>query len=331
MLFQTFDYAIFFAIVVICVFVLKGKAQKIFLLLASMFFYAYGSLIQLPLFAGVILWTYILARIVDKNKSKVILAIGLVITFMPLFFCKYVPFLYSQFSNNAISILLKITLPVGISFYTFQATGYVIDVWRNKEEAEKSLLSYALFLSFFPQLIAGPIERSGNLMKQIKKITTFDYDNVVSGLRLMGLGLFLKIFVADRIAVVVEYAYDTISVASGTLLFIATLLFGIQIYCDFNGYSTIARGSAKVLGIDLMENFKRPYFSTSCTEFWRRWHISLSTWFKDYVYIPLGGNRCSKLRNSINLFITFVVSGIWHGANWTYAIWGGDKWPLSNS
>lgn len=323
MLFQTFDYAVFFVIVTITTLICRGRLQKLFLLVASLYFYAYGSLVHLPLFLAVIIFTFIWAIVIEQNHKKPLLALGLVVSFIPLFVCKYLPFLYSEFCTETNQIIMGITLPVGISFYTFQAVGYLIDVWRGKQKAEHDFLSYALFVSFFPQLIAGPIERSTNLLNQIKREHVFNYKNVTSGLRMMGIGLFLKVFIADRLAVVVDGVYGNVQGQSGCMLLLATLLFGIQIYCDFNGYSTIARGSAKVIGIDLMENFRRPYFSHSCTEFWRRWHISLSTWFKDYVYIPLGGNRCSKLRNNLNLMVTFIISGIWHGANWTFAVWGG--------
>jgi D-alanyl-lipoteichoic acid acyltransferase DltB (MBOAT superfamily) len=220
-------------------------------------------------------------------------------------------------------LFIKLTLPIGISFYTFQAIGYLIDVWRKEQKAEKNIVYYALFLSFFPQLVAGPIERSKHLLGQLKKETALSYDNTVYGLRLMGLGFFLKVFVADTLGYIVDQTYNNLDIASGLLILISTFVFGVQIYCDFNGYSLIARGSAKILGIDLIKNFSRPYFSKSITDFWRRWHISLSFWFRDYVYIPLGGSRCSKGRHYLNLFITFLLSGIWHGANWTFAIWGG--------
>jgi D-alanyl-lipoteichoic acid acyltransferase DltB (MBOAT superfamily) len=178
-------------------------------------------------------------------------------------------------------------------------------------------------LSFFPQLVAGPIERSRHLLTQLKRETILSYDNTAYGLRLMGFGFFLKVFVADTLGYIVDQTYNNLNIASGLMILLSTFAFGIQIYCDFNGYSLIARGSAKILGIDLIKNFNRPYFSKSISEFWRRWHISLSFWFRDYVYIPLGGSRCSKRRHYLNLFITFLLSGIWHGANWTFAIWGG--------
>lgn len=216
-----------------------------------------------------------------------------------------------------------VLLPVGISFYTFQALGYTIDVYRGDIYPEKSFLRYALFVSFFPQLVAGPIERSKNLLKQLAVPQKAKFENFHHGLLLMLWGFFLKIVLADRIAILVDTVYGpNYTDFGGIHVIVATVLFAVQIYCDFGGYSTIAMGTAKLLGIDLMENFNTPYLSMSCAGFWRRWHISLSSWFRDYVYIPLGGNRKGRLRKYFNLLLTFGVSGLWHGANWTYVIWG---------
>ncbi|MDR1880631.1 MAG: MBOAT family protein [Tannerellaceae bacterium] len=213
-------------------------------------------------------------------------------------------------------------LPVGISFYTFQAVGYVVDVYKGNIKPEENFFTYALFISFFPQLVAGPIERAKNLLPQFHSPHTFSTDNVTQGLRLMLWGYFMKVVIADRLSVYVNAAYNNLPYHNGTTLLLATFFFAFQIYCDFGGYSNIAIGCAKIMGFELMTNFRRPYLAVSITDFWRRWHISLSTWFKDYLYIPLGGNRCSKRRHYYNLFITFVVSGIWHGANWTFVAWG---------
>jgi len=213
-------------------------------------------------------------------------------------------------------------LPVGISFYTFQAVGYTMDVYRGKIKAEKNLGIYALFVSFFPQLVAGPIERTENLLPQFYRHHTFDYNKAVSGAKLMIWGYFMKVVVADRLALYVDSVYNNADLHNGTSLLLATVFFAFQIYCDFGGYSNIAIGCAKIMGFDLMTNFKRPYFSTTIQEFWQRWHISLSTWFRYYLYIPLGGNRVSKYRNYWNVFVTFAVSGLWHGAAWTFVIWG---------
>jgi D-alanyl-lipoteichoic acid acyltransferase DltB (MBOAT superfamily) len=216
----------------------------------------------------------------------------------------------------------NVLLPVGISFYTFQAIGYSIDVYKNKIPTEKNFITYALFVTFFPQLVAGPIERTGNLLNQFKIKHAYDYDRVTNGLKLIAWGMFKKVVIADRLSIFVNTVYNNPISHGGLEFIIATVFFAFQIYCDFSGYSDIAIGSAQVLGFNLMDNFNRPYFSKSISEFWKRWHISLSTWFKDYVYIPLGGNRCSNSRQHFNLFITFLLSGLWHGANITFVLWG---------
>ncbi|GHV00489.1 hypothetical protein FACS189483_10610 [Spirochaetia bacterium] len=217
---------------------------------------------------------------------------------------------------------LGLILPVGISFYTFQAIGYIIDIYKKNSKHENNFITYALFISFFPQLIAGPIERSSSLLCQFKKKHILITDNVTGGIRLILCGYFMKTVVADRLAVYVNSVYNNISYHNGSSLLLATFFFTFQIYCDFGGYSNIAIGCAKVMGFNLTTNFNRPYLAVSVIDFWRRWHISLSTWFKDYLYIPLGGNRCRKYRNYYNLLITFIISGIWHGANGTFIIWG---------
>lgn len=219
-----------------------------------------------------------------------------------------------------------IVLPVGISFYTFQALSYTFDVYRGKVKVERNFLRYALFVSFFPQLVAGPIERSTNLLSQIETINflkLWDYRRIIDGCKIMVYGYFLKMVVADRAAVYVNLVFGNYRAYNTSVLCLACIFFAVQIYCDFNSYSLIAIGSAKVLGFSLMENFDAPYFSRSVSEFWRRWHISLNTWFRDYLYIPLGGSRCSKWRQAINVMIVFLASGLWHGANWTFVIWGG--------
>lgn len=224
--------------------------------------------------------------------------------------------------GQSIALPFSIVLPVGISFYTFQALGYTIDVYRGEIKAEKNVFRYALFVSFFPQLVAGPIERSKNLLKQLDCEKDFDYENVRDGLMLMLWGFFEKIVIADKAAVVVDNVYNNYANQSGIVIILATFLFAFQIYCDFGGYSHIAIGAAKVLNVDLMNNFRQPYFALNIKDFWSRWHISLSTWFRDYLYIPLGGNRCSRIRKYGNLLITFLVSGLWHGASWHYVVWG---------
>lgn len=228
-----------------------------------------------------------------------------------------------MFSIKLHPVTLKLILPVGISFYTFQTISYVIDVYRGKINSEKDFIAFAAFISYFPQLVAGPIERTSNLLPQIKQKHYFNYIQASYGLKLMLIGYYKKIVIADVLAQYVDEVYSHLHLYQGFDLFLAILFFTIQIYCDFSGYSDIAIGTSKLLGIDLMTNFKSPYFSSSLKEFWSRWHISLSTWFRDYVYIPLGGNRCSTLRTNLNLLATFLVSGLWHGANWTYIVWGG--------
>lgn len=247
-----------------------------------------------------------------------------------LFLFKYFDFSLKIISEicDSISIpiqpmTLRLILPVGISFYTFQTLSYIIDVYKSKVPAEHHFGQYAVFISFFPQLVAGPIERTGSLLHQIKEKHTFCYEKATYGLKIMAWGYFKKCVIADTCGTYVDVIYNDIMQYSGFALIGATFLFAIQIYCDFSGYSDIAKGTAKLLDIDLMDNFKSPYLSENIKEFWGRWHISLSTWFRDYVYIPLGGNRVSTIKTDCNLFITFLVSGLWHGANYTYIIWGG--------
>lgn len=240
-------------------------------------------------------------------------------------------FKYANFIIYNINLIFRqvdletfdIVLPIGISFYTFQAIGYVTDVYKGTTRAEKNVFKYALFVSFFPQLIAGPIERSNNLLLQISENKKFDYYKARDGVYLMIWGYFIKMVVADRIAIFVDAVYADIITYSGWYLIVATILFAFQVYCDFAGYSIIAMGSAKIIGFELMDNFNAPYTSSSIGEFWRRWHISLSSWFRDYLYIPLGGNRKGIIRKYANLMLVFMVSGLWHGASWNYVIWGG--------
>ena len=247
-----------------------------------------------------------------------------------LFVFKYFNFFSESFVNFAKifsiqlhPVTLKLLLPVGISFYTFQTLSYVIDVYKGNVKAEKHFGIYATFISFFPQLVAGPIERTNNLLPQIKAKHEFNYEQATYGLKLMAWGFFKKLVIADNLAIYSDKVFNNVYDFKGFALILAAFFFTIQIYCDFSGYSDIARGTAKLFGIELMENFKCPYFSSSIREFWSRWHISLSTWFRDYVYIPLGGNRVGKIRHYFNLMITFMISGLWHGANWTFVIWGG--------
>ena len=264
------------------------------------------------------------------RKKKIFVTISFISNLALLFFYKYFNFIDDNITELA-KILgfdwnnhdYNILLPVGISFYTFQALGYTMDVYRGKLKPEKHFGIYALFVSFFPQLVAGPIERSTSLLPQFKAIKKFDWERIKSGLLLMLWGYFQKVVIADRLAVVVNTVYNAPTEYEGVQYILATVFFAFQIFCDFSGYSDIAIGSAKVLGFDLMKNFDRPYFSKSLREFWRRWHISLSTWFRDYVYFPLGGSKVGKIKIYRNIAVVFLVSGLWHGANWTFAIWGG--------
>ncbi len=284
--------------------------------------------------------------LIEKYNNNVykraVLIISSILCLSILFFFKYFNFM-SQSVRSLLHlchiemnpITLKILLPVGISFYTFQTLSYVIDVYKGVTNAEHHFGIYATFVSFFPQLVAGPIERSNNLLPQIRSFNTssvcinetqnvvFDYDSASYGLKLIAWGLFKKIVIADSIAVFTSKVFTVPTQYSGLGILFSVFAFSIQIYCDFSGYSDIAIGSARLFGINLMINFNSPYFSQSIREFWSRWHISLSTWFRDYLYIPLGGNRKGKFRKALNLLITFLVSGLWHGANWTFVIWGG--------
>ncbi len=266
----------------------------------------------------------------EPAHKKLYLILSLITTCAVLFIFKYFNFFNHNFEvlehflhwNYSLS-LLKIILPIGLSFHTFQSLSYVIEVYRGQQIAERHLGIYALYVMFYPQLVAGPIERPQNLLPQFRQQHDFDYQRVTDGLKRMAWGLFKKVVIADRLALLVNHVYASPHGNSGLTLILATCFFAWQIYCDFSGYSDIALGSAQVMGFTLMENFRRPYFSKNIAEFWKRWHISLSTWFRDYLYIPLGGNRVSKWRWQINLMVTFLISGLWHGANWTFIIWGG--------
>lgn len=336
MLFNSIEFLIFFAVVITAYFILKSKHRWILLLAASYYFYmswnpAYIILIILSTvvdyFAGLKM-----GSTDNKSKRKKYLFASLFINLGMLFFFKYYDFFNDQFTYlvNEVGVLqyggvlptFDLLLPVGISFYTFQTLSYTIDVYRGEKEPEKHFGIFALYVSFFPQLVAGPIERSTRLLPQFKEEYKFDYIRVTDGFKLMLWGFFKKVVVADRLAIFVNGVYNDVQGVEGIPLILATVFFAFQIYCDFSGYSDIAIGAAQVMGFNLMDNFKRPYFSKSIPEFWRRWHISLSTWFKDYVYIPLGGNRVSEARYYANLFITFLISGLWHGAAWTFVIWG---------
>lgn len=334
MLFNSFSFALFLPVVFILYWALPHKCRWVLMLMASYYFYMSWNVkyVFLILFTTVV--SYWAARLLEKQESKKkkkwILAGTAVVCLGILFFFKYFNFVsesvtavLSVFTIKMNPIVLNLLLPVGISFYTFQTLSYVIDVYKGDVPSEHHFGYYATFISFFPQLVAGPIERTSNLLPQIRAEHRFDYDQAAYGLKLMAWGYFKKIVIADMLSQYVSKVYDAPQNFQGFALVLATVFFAIQIYCDFSGYSDIAIGTAKLLGINLMTNFKSPYFSGSVKEFWSRWHISLSTWFRDYVYIPLGGNRVGKIRHSLNLMSTFLVSGLWHGANWTFVVWGG--------
>lgn len=333
MLFNSLDFLIFFPIVTILYFLLPQKLRWVMLLTASCIFYMFFVPVYILILFFTIIIDYIsgiyIERLQDKKK-KLFLIISILSNIGILFVFKY----FNFFNENIAYIArvlhwnypienLWILLPIGLSFHTFQSLSYVIEVYRGHQKAERHLGIYALYVMFYPQLVAGPIERPQNMLHQFYEYHKFDYKRVTSGLKLMAWGFFKKVVIADRLALFVNQVYNNSSEYTGFTLVIATIFFSFQIFCDFSGYSDIAIGAAQVMGFKLMTNFRRPYLSKSVAEFWRRWHISLSTWFKDYVYISLGGNRVSKSRWMLNLLITFLISGLWHGANWTYIIWGG--------
>jgi D-alanyl-lipoteichoic acid acyltransferase DltB (MBOAT superfamily) len=283
-----------------------------------------GFTIVIDYFAGIYIEN------AEGNRRKLFLIISLIANIGVLAIFKYFNFLNENFSflmhgfglTNPIPYL-SILLPVGLSFHTFQAMSYTIEVYRGNQKAERHFGIYSLYVMFYPQLVAGPIERPQNLLHQFREKYDFNYERIVEGLKLILWGVFKKLVIADRLAIYVNAVYNNPEQHSGMTFILATIFFAFQIYCDFSGYSDIAIGSAQVMGFKLMTNFNRPYFALNISEFWKRWHISLSTWFKDYLYISLGGNRVSIPRWYFNLFLVFLISGLWHGANWTYIIWGG--------
>lgn len=333
MLFNSFAFAIFFPIVFILYWGMPHKWRWILILLASYYFYMSWNAKYIFIIFLTTAVSYFAALFIEKEKEKyrkkAIMAVAVIICLGVLFFFKYFNFvsesvtnILNMFTLKMTPMTLKLLLPVGISFYTFQTLSYVIDVYKGDVPAESHFGKYAAFVSFFPQLVAGPIERTSNLLPQIKEKHEFDYDKATYGLKLMAWGYLKKVVIADTLSQIVSKVYDYPQRYHGFALALATIFFTFQIYCDFSGYSDIAVGTAKMMGINLMTNFKSPYFSQSIKEFWSRWHISLSTWFRDYVYIPLGGNRVGRIRHYLNLVVTFLVSGLWHGANWTFVIWG---------
>lgn len=334
MLFNTFGFWIIFPFIFFFYWIIPSRfnlVKKMFLIFVSYLLYMNYNVAYALVLLYVTIITYKGGLYIEKvsDKRKLFITIGAFLTLGPLLIFKYYNFLIG--SGNALLeyIGLRFSLPglnwaipLGISFFTFQAIGYLWDVYYRRMSAEKSFIDYMLFISFFPQIASGPISKASELLPQIKNTRPFDYSQAVEGLKLLLWGMFFKVVVADRLGLYVDTVYKDYEHYSGLTCLVASLFYSIQIYGDFAGYSWMAIGIARILGFDLINNFKRPYFSTSVTDFWRRWHISLSRWLKDYVYIPLGGSRCSKLRNYWNILITFLVSGIWHGANWTFIVWG---------
>ncbi len=334
MLFNSIEFALFLPVVFLLywfVFRRSVRAQNLFVVAASYLFYGWWDWRFLFLIAFTSLCSWGSGLLIERYRprpvAKAVHVLNIVLNLAILGVFKYYDFFVTSFANLFLhgrtdGLLLNIILPVGISFYTFQALSYSIDVYRGKLEPTRDIVQFFAFVSFFPQLVAGPIERATNLLPQFAKPRTFDYAQAVDGMRQILWGLFKKIVVADNCAAYVDYVYGAYSTQSGLTLAIAAVLFAFQIYGDFSGYSDIAIGTSKLFGIKLMRNFDNPYFSRDIAEFWRRWHISLTTWFRDYVYIPLGGSRVSKAKVVRNTFVIFLLSGFWHGANWTFLAWG---------
>jgi len=332
MLFNSFEFLVFFPVVTFAYFLLPPSYRWLLLLIASCIFYMAFIPVYILILALTILIDYSAALWIDKLEGPPrtsVLQVSILSTCLVLFVFKYFNFFADNLAALARLIhwnypigLLALILPIGLSFHTFQSLSYVIEVYRGHQAVERNFGIYALYVMFYPQLVAGPIERPQNLLHQFYETHTFDYARVTEGLKLMTWGMFKKVVVADRLAPLVNQVYSNPTHYNGLSLSLATLCFAFQIYADFSGYSDIAIGAAQVMGFRLMINFRQPYLSASVSEFWHRWHISLSTWFRDYLYIPLGGGRVGIWRWYRNILITFLVSGLWHGANWTYVIWG---------
>ncbi len=334
MLFNSVEFAIFLPVVFLVYWILPQRFRWPLILLASYLFYAWVKPAYVLILFVTTLISYFTALLIEKRRTvaekRWAAGIGVFLVLGILFAFKYLNFAIDSaadfigvFTSRPDVSGLSLVLPVGISFYTFQTVGYIVDVYRGTAPAEKHFGIYAAFVSFFPQILAGPIARSRDLIPQIRKEKVFDEKTASYGLKQMCWGFFKKIVIADRIAFLISDVFDAPMRFAGFPLLAAVVLFSIRIYCDFSGYSDIAIGTAKLLGLELSTNFRSPYFSGSLRDFWSRWHISLSTWFRDYVYIPLGGNRKGKMRQILNIMITFLLSGLWHGADWSFVLWGG--------
>lgn len=334
MLFNTIDFIIFLiAVVVVYYAIPANKYRKLFLLAASYYFYACWNVAFLTLLFLVTIIAYTTGRMLEgkeKSYQKRVLWTSVVLILAPLFCFKYLDFflmtIHDGLSTMGLSMQVpefEMLLPIGVSFYTFMSLGYVLDVYLNKIEPERDILDFSLFIGFFPQIASGPIGRESSMMPQFKEKHVFLWDNLANGAKMMLWGFFIKLVVGDRAAIYVDTVFGNFSNHNGGSLLLATFMYTIQIYCDFAGYSLIAIGAARIMGYELMTNFRRPYFATSVTDFWRRWHISLSTWFRDYVYIPCGGSRVGEKKLYRNIMITFLTSGLWHGAAYNFIVWGG--------
>jgi len=333
MLFNSFHFLIFFLTVTLLYYACPFKWRWLLLLIASCYFYAVLIPVYLLVLFAIIIIDYCAGIFIERSsgkKRKLFLATSIVANIGVLVIFKYHNFFVENVNEflSALNINTKpfplwhLILPVGLSFHTFQAMSYTIEVYRKNQKAEKHFGIYALYVMFYPQLVAGPIERPQNLLHQFYEKHFPDFDKISSGLKTMLLGFFMKVVVADRLAIYVDYVYTDVASHSRLALIIAAFFYSFQIYCDFAGYSLIAIGAARVMGFTLSENFHQPYLSSSITDFWRRWHKTLSGWFRDYLYIPLGGNKVSQLRYVFNILIVFILSGLWHGANWTFIVWG---------
>ncbi len=338
MLFTSITFAFFLPMIFVAYWAFPKKYRYIVILIADIIFYMYGGPVYIFLLAVISLATYLAGLKIDGGERETgankygrgYLIVSVVIVIGLLAFFKYANFaldtltdICGLFSINFSPGVLKLALPLGISFYSFAAVGYVVDVYRGKICAERSFLKYMAFVGFFPTVLSGPINRAEDILPCINDPVDFDYDEAAIGLRQMLWGFFKKLIIADTLAIYVDYIFDNVRSYFGLTLIVATVFYTFQIYCDFSGYSDIATGTARLLGIKVMDNFKSPYYSRSDKEFWTRWHISLSSWFRDYVYIPLGGSRVSEARHDLNVMLTMLLSGLWHGADWSFVIWGG--------
>lgn len=333
MLFNSLQFLAFFPAVVLLYWLLPHRWRNPMLLIASYYFYMNWEPVYALLIAFSTVTTWGASQMISREKGhgRRWWLVGCIVVNLAILFV----FKYFNFVTTEVFALLQacglrmevprftLLLPVGISFYTFQAIGYIIDVWRGTTAPARNLGRYALFVSFFPQLVAGPIERSSNLLPQFDEIHHFDGLRCVEGIKMMMTGYFMKLCIADNVSTYVDAVYNNLDFHNGSSVLLASFFFTFQIFCDFGGYSLIAIGTARCMGFTLMQNFRQPYLAPNVKSFWRRWHVSLSSWFTDYVYIPLGGNRCTPARHKANTMATMLVSGLWHGANWTFVVWGG--------